>query len=106
MFHYDQSINKEDSEIATVAQLIYGSLYSIYYFPNFIIPLFGGLLIDKIGVRFSLILTSGIVTLGSILCTFSGILTGKSDYSSDFSYYVMLTGRFINAMASDMMGIA
>ena len=99
MFHYDQSIDKEDSEIAIVAQLKYGSLYSIYYFPNFIIPLFGGILIDKIGVRFSLILTSGIVTLGSILCTFSGILTGKSDYSSDSSYYVMLIGRLVFALA-------
>ena len=106
MFHYDQSINKEDSEIATVAQLKYGSLYSIYYFPNFIIPLFGGLLIDKIGVRFSLILTSGIVTLGSILCTFSGILTGKSDYSSDYSYYVMLMGRFVFALAYETFGNA
>jgi len=81
-------------------------LYSIYYFPYFIIPLFGGLLTDKIGATLSLIITSGIAALGSILCAFSGILTGESDYSSDFSYYVMLTGRFINSMASDMMGIA
>ena len=49
---------------------------------------------------------SRFVALESILYTFSGIFIGKSDYSSDFSCYVMLAGRFIYAIASETMGNA
>ena len=39
-------------------------------------PLIGGFLIDKIGVRISLIILSGIVALGTTICAFSGMLSG------------------------------
>jgi len=64
------------------------------------------LLTDKIGARLSLRITAGIIALGSVICAFSGILSGKSDYSSDSSYYIMLTGRFIYAIGAETAGIA
>jgi len=39
-------------------------LYSIYSAPNIILPFFGGILIDKIGVRISILIFSSILILG------------------------------------------
>ena len=42
----------------------WSALYSIYSFPNMVLPLFGGIFIDKIGIRIGLILFTVILTLG------------------------------------------
>ena len=39
-----------------ISDLQYNSLYMIYALPNIIIPFFGGHIVDKYGVRFSMIL--------------------------------------------------
>lgn len=39
-------------------------LYTVYSFPNFVLPLIGGILLDKIGIRVCLILFTTILTLG------------------------------------------
>lgn len=44
--------------------LQFNMLYSIYSLPNIILPFFGGMLIDKMGVRFSIIVFSSIIILG------------------------------------------
>ena len=61
-------------------------LYSIYSVPNIILPLFGGLLIDKVGLYFSLKLFSALLLAGQMIfalgCTIS-------------SLPLMLVGRFV-----------
>mgnify|MGYP002632656194 CR=1 FL=1 len=42
----------------------YAFLYTIYSYPNCLLPLFGGVLLDKIGIRFGLILFTVVLTLG------------------------------------------
>jgi hypothetical protein len=42
----------------------YNLLYSVYSYPNIILPLFGGLLIDKLGIGISIIVFSSLLTLG------------------------------------------
>ena len=42
----------------------YGFLYSVYAIPNTILPLVGGFLLDKMGVRFCLIIFSLTLCLG------------------------------------------
>lgn len=84
----------------------YNSLFSIYSFPNFILPLIGGFIIDKIGVRNALVILSGLVTIGTTICAFSGILSGTPDFSSDSAYYIMLLGRFIYAVGAESLAIA
>ena len=65
MFDYDASnSSKADSDQAKSAVAKYSWLYSIYSFPNMILPLFGGFMVDKLGVRvgafvFSLVLIVG-----------------------------------------------
>jgi len=51
MFNYDELVDGEESDFAKNALYKYQSLYLIYLFPNFILPLMGGFLIDKIGLR-------------------------------------------------------
>lgn len=47
-----------------IDEVYYSLTYSIYAFPNIIIPLFGGLLIYSIGKGSALIFVSSLVTLG------------------------------------------
>ena len=42
----------------------YSLLYSLYSFPNMLIPFIGGMALDKIGLSNGLVITSGLVTLG------------------------------------------
>ena len=51
MFDYDESdeSTSKDSDQAKSPVTKYGWLYSIYSFPNIILPLFGGFMADKLG---------------------------------------------------------
>ena len=42
----------------------YNLLYSVYSFPNIILPFIGGFLVDKLGVRFGIFLFSFILIIG------------------------------------------
>jgi len=42
----------------------YNALYSVYSFPNIILPLLGGIIADKIGVKISLMMFSTFVVIG------------------------------------------
>ena len=61
-------------------------LYSLYSFPNVIIPLIGGILIDKIGARIVLILVATICLIGQAVFGLGGFINFFS---------IMLVGRVI-----------
>lgn len=61
-------------------------LYALYAFPNIIVPLIGGMLIDKIGARIVLIITCSICVAGQIVYSFGGL---------ENMFSVMLLGRII-----------
>jgi MFS family permease len=42
----------------------YSLLYSLYALPNMFLPLFGGIILDKIGLHTGLLITSSFVTCG------------------------------------------
>ena len=69
-------------------------------------PLFGGFIIDKIGASHALVILSGVVSIGTTVCAFSGILSGNPDFSSDSAYYIMMIGRFIYAIGGVSLSIA
>ena len=71
--------------------------YSFYSFPNILLPLFGGIFIDKLGNRISLILFSSLVVLGQFL-----FLMGTS-FSS---YFFMIFGRVLFGLGSENLLIA
>ena len=59
-------------------------MYSLYSIPNIVIPLIGGILIDKKGPRIVMILTAFICVLGQSVVSFGGFYN---------KFNIMLIGR-------------
>jgi nitrate/nitrite transporter NarK len=65
--------------------------------PNMILPIFGGVFLDRIGVRSGLILFTTILTLGQFIFMIGG-------YRASFD--TMLAGRVVFGMGGECMGVA
>lgn len=70
-----------------IGQTRFSLLYSIYSMPNMILPLFGGLFLDKVGIHKGLLITSlfvttgqGIVSFGGAILSFNTLLVGRTIY--------------------------
>lgn len=61
-------------------------MYSLYAFPNVVVPLFGGMLIDSKGPRIAMLLTASLCVIGQIIFGIGGFTN---------VWIVMLCGRFI-----------
>jgi len=61
-------------------------LYSLYAFPNVVVPLFGGMLIDTKGPRIALLLTAGFCVIGQMVFAAGGLKN---------IWLIMLVGRVI-----------
>jgi MFS family permease len=71
-----------------------GLLYSWYSYPNFVMVLIGGLLIDRLGTRRGSMLFSSLVVIGAIVVALSTNLT------------TMLIGRIIFGIGSESLIVA
>jgi nitrate/nitrite transporter NarK len=71
--------------------------YSVYSLPNIVLPLFGGLLIDKLGIRVGLFLFSSIIAIGQAIFAF-GV--------SSKQYWIALLGRFVFGLGGETLGVA
>jgi MFS family permease len=89
-----QSTIQEEMDLSN---LQFNMLYSIYSLPNIILPFFGGILIDKIGVRVSILIFSTVLIFGQGIVVAGG-------YS--LSYMTMLIGRGIFGMGSESLNAA
>jgi hypothetical protein len=56
-----ESTLEKDLDINTST---FALLYSVYSYPNTVLPIFGGLFLDIIGLRLGILVFSGILTLG------------------------------------------
>jgi MFS family permease len=72
--------------------LEFNLLYSVYSFPNIILPFFGGYLVDFIGVRFGIILFSTLICLGQAVFAFSASIK---------NYPLALVGRIIFGLGGE-----
>jgi MFS family permease len=70
----------------------YGLLYTVYAAPNTILPLFGGILVDKIGTRNALIIFYTFLVLGQGIFMIGG-------YRKNF--HLMLVGRTIYGLGCE-----
>ena len=75
-----------------LTNLEFNLLYSVYSFPNIILPFFGGVFIDKLGNRVALIIFIGLVTLGQFL-----FLMGTTFQS----YFLLIFGRILFGLGSE-----
>jgi MFS family permease len=71
-----------------------GLLNAIYSFPNIIMVLVGGLIIDRIGTRSSVIIFTALIMLGAILTSLTGNL------------WLMASGRLIFGLGAESMIVA
>jgi len=72
----------------------FGDFYFYESIPNVIVPLFGGLITDFLGVRVSIIIFSLLVILGQLLFTYGGYL---------LNFNLMILGRFIFGIGSETL---
>lgn len=72
-------------------------LYTLYSIPNTVLPFFGGIMLDKIGMRFGMILFTTVLTLGQFVL----YLGGEQE-----KYWLMLVGRVIFGLGGESMSVA
>lgn len=75
----------------------YAEQYTFYSYPNCVLPLFGGIFLDKIGVRKGLLLFTAVLTFGQFIYTYGGY---KADYT------IMLIGRVVFGLGGESMSVA
>lgn len=80
-----------------LSNLEYNLLYSLYSFPNMVLPLFGGVFIDRIGVNTGLILFTGFLCGGQALFAL-GV--------SNANFVLALIGRFVYGFGGECQGVA
>ncbi|MDY0081986.1 MAG: MFS transporter [Ignavibacteriaceae bacterium] len=71
-----------------------GLLNAIYSFPNILMVLAGGLIIDRIGTRTSVVIFTFLIALGAVITAVTG------------NIYVMATGRLVFGLGAESMIVA
>ena len=71
-----------------------GTLNAIYSFPNIIMVLIGGIIVDRFGARLSTFVFASICTLGAVITALSP------------NFYVMAAGRLIFGLGAESMIVA
>ena len=69
-------------------------LYALYAFPNIIIPLLGGIVIDKYGARIALMISS-------MFCVLGHFIFGIGGYKNTFG--IMLAGRMVFGIGGEVL---
>ena len=72
-------------------------LYSVYNIPNFVMPLFGGLILDKIGIRIGMLIFIFVLVAGQAIFTFGA-------YQNSFAW--LLVGRVIFGLGGESLCVA
>jgi len=76
-------------------------LYSVYSFPNCVLPFFGGLVSDKLGVRLTGVIFMGLIMLGQIITA-----VGCTISNADTAWYVMWLGRTVFGLGGESLSVA
>jgi MFS family permease len=78
-------------------QTNFALLYSVYSFPNIVLPFFGGVLVDRYGCRRTLLWFSVILVAGQALVAFGVSIS---------SFWVMLLGRLLYSLGGESITVA
>lgn len=72
-------------------------LYSVYSYPNTVLPIFGGIFLDAIGLRLGIMIFTAILTLGQAIFATGGYYK---------SLGIMLAGRVVFGLGGESMSVA
>jgi fucose permease len=75
----------------------FGLLYSVYSFPNIILPFFGGFILDYVGLPIGTMITCSLVTIGAFIVAMAPHMD---------SFWLMLVGRFIFGVGAETSYVA
>jgi len=96
-FDIPQALQAVLSKDLSITSFQFNLLYTVYSLPNIILPFFGGVLIDRMGVRISLSLFSLFLILGQLVSTFGA---AKDDF------ILILIGRIIFGIGGESLNVA
>ncbi|KYQ99837.1 major facilitator superfamily domain-containing protein 1 [Tieghemostelium lacteum] len=89
--------SKVISEWYHVNEVSYGVLYSVYSFPNIVLVVIGGYLVDSyLGIRLGLLIFAGLVTIGEIIFAIS---------ANARSFWLAILGRIIYGVGGETLYI-
>ena len=83
---YPGVIEPQIKTVLNIGHKKFGLLYSLSFLPNCIVPIFAGILMEKIGVNKTILICSATITFGQIIFSTGGYLN---------NFEVMLAGRFV-----------
>ncbi|GAQ86326.1 major facilitator superfamily protein [Klebsormidium nitens] len=97
-FNYDgpAALKAPLQETLHLSDTQYNLLYSVYSFPNIVLPLFGGLLVDRCGTKASLILFVSTIVLGQGIFA-AGVALRRYD--------IALVGRTVFGMGGESLTV-
>ena len=72
-------------------------LYTVYSIPNMVLPFFGGVMLDAIGMRFGLLLFTSVLTVGQFIFALGG---------QKQKFWLMLLGRVVFGLGGESMSVA
>ena len=88
------------SASAASFSLYFNNLYSVYSFPNIILPFFGGYLSDRLGFRLMLLVFLALITAGQAIFALGASLPGMS------AWWVMWAGRTVFGFGGESLSVA
>ena len=83
-------------------EIKYNLFYSVLAYPNTLLPLFAGVLVDKMGFYFSMLLFSGLDLVGQSVFMIAGYM-GNENQSDNLPLAIALCGRFIYGLGGESL---
>mmetsp|Transcript_11707 Transcript_11707/g.11650 ORF Transcript_11707/g.11650 Transcript_11707/m.11650 type:complete len:152 (+) Transcript_11707:252-707(+) len=83
----------------------YNLLYSVYSYPNIILPLIGGVLIDKIGINFSIVLFSTLLVAGQGVFAIAGFVGESGEDHVSTAFIIAIIGRVVFGLGGESLNV-
>lgn len=90
----------DDSGASDSFTVDFNNLYSVYSWPNVVLPFFGGYLSDRLGTRLMLLVFLLFITLGQAIFAVGASLPGMA------AWYVMWAGRTVFGFGGESLSVA
>ena len=106
-FCYDNpnALSDQLQNYVATSDVKYNMLYSVYSYPNVILPLIGGVLIDKIGINFSIILFSSLLVLGQGIFAISGFVGESNNGEGNTAFIIAIIGRVVFGLGGESLNV-
>ena len=95
------AVGDDDSSDDNSFGFKFNLMYSVYSWPNVVLPFFGGLISDKLGVRLTGVCFMFLIMMGQIITAI-----GCSIQNQTTAWYVMWLGRTVFGLGGESLSVA